>query len=98
MALSTEAAAVNTAVDTLVAAWKAYLDTLTAGDRIYLVGVNNNEAMGASAPTFSVNGTMRRVQIWKGTAQYFYRLEGEKTELKDLFFKVTDADGSLVGE
>jgi hypothetical protein len=40
MALGTEAAAVNTAVDTLLAAWDNYLDGLTAGtDHVLIIPI-----------------------------------------------------------
>ena len=93
MALSTEEAAYNTAVDAAVTAWKALLATYSAGDRVTLVGINDNVTDGATAPVFDADGTRRRVEIYKGAN--IYRFDGGPDQICDLFVKVSNAAGDL---
>ena len=98
MALTTEEAAVNTAVDTLIAAWEAMVDAKTQGNQIQCVPIKIEQAglphkrWGNDAG--AIQWDFARKQIFTReltTADRFPISVG----IYPLFFKMTNAAGDL---
>lgn len=96
MALSTEAAAVNSAVDTLIVAIKAFYDAATAGDAIIWTPVDRGDstvnasfrgnAAANSVPTFSIKATSYHVD----DGDFDLQIVGQDGQLYPLCWKLTN--------
>lgn len=100
MALATDEATFNTAVDTLMAAWEVLTDALAANEDIQIVWVNGNKG-SLTADTHQGVDTSATFDLgrrfhWKNNPN-----TTDSTVLsiggKPLFFKITNAAGDLAG-
>lgn len=110
MALSAAAATLNVAVDTMIAAWETYWDTLATGVDVPLVPVcvGTGEAFGAvkinqntmSTVAASTNAdpfsSPYRLVVKKGSTTTFpISVYSPGSALQFLFHKITDSLGAL---
>ena len=100
MALATDEATFNTAVDVFMAAWEAFTDAIGANEVIQIVWVQSRKGDLAADSTQGVdtNATfdLGRRHYWNNNPDTanstVFEING-----KPLFFKVTNAAGDLTG-
>lgn len=100
MALNSNQAVLNAAVDTLMAAWETYIETLSGGEQLLLVpcegskGDANNSHWGSDATAvFNGNGVRHILKVTESTSDPGdIPLQAGK---HPLFWKITNAAGDL---
>lgn len=107
MALTAAAATFNAAVDTLIAAWETYVDTLSTGDDVPLVPVCRGnggtttfnptlQSTVASGTDANPQGTPYRAVVKKGTATSWpLVINNPGGAYSYLFHKITNSAGDL---
>jgi len=88
MALSGDETTFNAAVDTFWAAWKTYLDTLSAGDEVRIVFPKTG-IEGSSFPGFDPTQGFRVLTFKDETGLYPHKVG----DAMPLFWKVTNGAG-----
>lgn len=100
MALSAAANTLNTAVDTLMAAWEVYCDTLTANDKVAIAFIESNRGSQAANTKYGTDAS--DTSKYRGGVLHYFEYNPDITDYhplqvggKPLFWKISNVAGDL---